>query len=245
MATIVVLQHSKHGGPGRIGMTLRDHGFRLDIRRVDLAPDAGGRAVPPDLDNVHGVLALGGPQNVDESHPWLDPEREFLARAHAAGLPVVGICLGAQLIAQALGGSVGPMDTPEAGFAPVDLLTPAQTDPLFSGIAWRSWQFHSHAYEVKELPPGAQLLASSQRCKVQAFKCGMRTLGIQYHPEYDRAMIESSHTNAQALFAGANVTIDELSRQADKYYPSFARLGDRLALNLATLCFPSRTLLAV
>ncbi|GAB4385493.1 MAG: glutamine amidotransferase [Phycisphaerales bacterium] len=245
MANIVVLQHGKHGGPGRLGLTLRDHGFRLDVRRVDLPADAGGRPVPKDLDNVHGVLALGGAQNVDEAHPWLKPEMEFLKQAHEAGLPVVGICLGAQMIAQALGGEVGRMERPEAGFAPVDLLFPAQTDVLFSGISWRSWQFHSHAYEVKELPPGATLLASSERCRVQAFRVGMRTIGIQYHPEYDRAMIEAGFANSQALFAGANITVDELSRQADRHYAEYARLGDRLALNLAQYCFPFSELLAV
>lgn len=245
MANIVVLQHGKHGGPGRLGVTLRDHGFRLDIHRVDLPHDAGGRPVPRDLDNVHGVLSLGGAQNVDENHPWLKPEMDFLKSAHEAALPVVGICLGAQLIATALGGEVGKMERPEAGFAKVNLLFPAQTDVLFQGIAWTSHQFHSHGYEVKKLPPGAQLLASSERCKVQAFRVGMRTIGFQFHPEYDRAMIEASHSSGQGMYAGANVTVDELSRQADRCYAEYARLSDRLALNLATLCFPFRELLAV
>lgn len=245
MANIVVFQHGKHGGPGRVGMTLRDHGFKLDIRRVDLPQDAGGKPVPKDLDNVHGVLALGGAQNVDENHPWLKPEMDFIKLAHEAGLPVVGICLGAQLIATALGGEVGKMDHPEAGFAPVSLSFAAQTDVLFNGIAWKSWQFHSHGYEVKKLPPGAQPLASSERCKVQAFRIGMRTIGFQFHPEYDRSMIEASYTNSQAMFSGANVTVDELSKQADKHYAEYARLADRLSLNLAQLCFPFHELLAV
>ncbi len=101
---IVVFQHADECRPGRLGLTLRDHGFRLDIRRVDR-----GDAIPPDFDNIDGVVSLGGPQYVTDSHAWIQRELDFLAKAHERGLPVVGICLGAQLIGKALGGEVGPM----------------------------------------------------------------------------------------------------------------------------------------
>jgi GMP synthase-like glutamine amidotransferase len=243
MARIVVFQHSRLGTPGRIGMTLRDLGFRVDVRRLDLPADKGGRPVPPDLDDVAGVVSMGGPQNVGENHPWIKPEQDFLRAAHEASLPVLGVCLGAQLLADALGGAVAPMEAPEVGFAPVDILVPGQTDTLLAGLPWHHWQFHTHEQQITRLPEGAQLLMSSAKCRVQAFRVGMRTLGLQFHPEFDRAGIETVHAEGN-LFAAAGVSVDELNRQLDAHYEEFARLGDRLALNFATLCFPYAGLLA-
>jgi GMP synthase (glutamine-hydrolysing) len=243
MARIVVFQHDRIGTPGRIGMTLRDHGFKLDIYRLDRPPQHGGRIVPPDLDDVHGVISMGGPQNIGENHDWMEPEKDFIRAAHQAELPVVGVCLGAQLIADALGGSVGPMDEPECGFLPIEILFPGQTDPMLAGLTWHQHQFQSHGYEIKDLPPGAQLLMSSERCKVQAFKMGLRTFAFQFHPEFDRTTIESLHAEVD-LFAKAGVSFDDLSRQLDQHYEEYARFGDRLALNLATLCFPFAQLLS-
>lgn len=243
MARIVVFQHSRLGTPGRIGMTLRDHGFRLDIRRLDLPLDKGGGSVPTDLDDVAGVVSLGGPQNVGEGHAWIEPEQAFLREAHEASLPVLGVCLGAQLLADALGGAVAPMPEPEVGFHPVDILVPAQTEPMLAGLPWHHWQFHTHEQQITALPPEAQLLMSSRLCKVQAFKIGMRTFAVQFHPEFDRSGIETVHAEG-TLFKRAGVSVDELNRQLDKHYEEFARLGDRLALNFATLCFPFAGLLA-
>lgn len=243
MARIVIFQHSRLGTPGRFGMTLRDHGFRLDIRRLDLSPEQGGKPVPPDLDNVQGVISLGGPQNVGESHDWIKPEQAFLRAAHEASIPVLGICLGAQLLADALGGKVAQMDKPECGFRPVNILVPGQTEPMLAGLPWRHAQFHTHEQQITDLPPGAQLLMSSEQCKVQAFKIGMRSFGFQFHPEFDRSSIETVHAEGN-LFTKAGVSIDELHRQLDAHYEEFARLGDRLALNFTTLCFPFAGLLA-
>jgi len=120
---IIVFQHDDRNAAGRLGLTLRDHGFKLDIRRLHR-----GDAVPPDFDEVEGVLSLGGKPNVDDPrdmHPWMDAELAFLREAHARALPVVGICLGHQLIAAALGGEVAKADKPEAGFVRVRLTPPA------------------------------------------------------------------------------------------------------------------------
>lgn len=218
-------------------MTLRDHGFKLDIRRVDLPADQGGKPVPTDLDNVAGVVSMGGTQNVGDSHPWLRPEIEFLKAAHDAQLPVIGVCLGHQLLGTALGGEVGPMDAPEAGFTKVSILGPGHTDRILGGIAWDSHQFQCHAQELKGTPPGATLLASSEGCKVQAFKAGLRTYSFQYHFELDRKGIDTFAQEQSNLFAQANIDSQELSQQADRHYASFARLADRLSVNIATLAF--------
>ncbi|MCG3123018.1 MAG: Carbamoyl-phosphate synthase small chain [Phycisphaerales bacterium] len=237
---LVVFQHGDHVSPGRFGVTFRDHGFSLDIRRVDLPASAGGQPVPKDYDNVDGVLSLGGEQNIGDPHDWLDQEMAFIKGAHERNLPVIGICLGSQLIAQALGGKVEPMQTPEVGFHTVSINPTGQVDPLLAGIAWNSPQFCSHGYEIKQLPPGATLLASSKACKVQIFRAGLRTIGIQFHPECDRAMIDRFCSGC-TLMSRAGLTASDVAAQAQKHYEMFARLADRLCVNLATLLLPSQS----
>ncbi|MBZ0171541.1 MAG: type 1 glutamine amidotransferase, partial [Phycisphaerales bacterium] len=228
---------------GRLGMTLRDHGFNLDIRRLDLPADQGGHAVPDDLDGVHGVISMGGTQSVGEPHPWIRRETEFIKAAHDAELPVIGVCLGAHLITVALGGEVGPMDKPEAGFCPVDIQFMGQTDRILAGIPWRHHQFQAHADEIKAMPEGATLLASSEACKVQAYSVGIRTFAFQYHPELDRPGIDTFVKAQSKLLAEAGIEPSAISDQADKHYESFARLSDRLCVNLASYAFAPTELL--
>lgn len=243
MARIIVLQHAAIETPGRLGMTLRDHGFKLDIRRLDL-PEAESAGVPSDLDDVRGVVSMGGPQNVGESHWWMGAELALLRAAHEAQLPVIGICLGCQLIAHALGGTVAKMaGGPEVGFTRVSLTPPAQVDRILSGQRWSMPQFQVHGQEVTKLPEGATLLATNGTSKVQAFRAGLRTYAFQYHFETDRKMIDAFAKENAGSFAAAGVTPEVLSRQCDEMYPMFARLGDRLCLNIATLAFTFNELL--
>lgn len=230
---IVIFQHHEAGRPGRLGVTLRDHAFRLDIRRLDK-----GDPIPGDYDDVEAVVSLGGPQNVGGREHWLVKEMDYLRGAHERGLPVVGICLGHQLLAAALGAEVGPMDRPECGMLPVDILPAAQTDTILAGIAWRSWQFHSHGYEAKAAPPGATVLASSAACRVQAFRAGLRTYGFQYHFETDRDIASKIIADERDVLHRAGLTTDEVLRQYDKHYEMYARLGDRLSLNIASYLIP-------
>jgi GMP synthase-like glutamine amidotransferase len=242
MATIIVFQHGDLEGPGRLGATLRDHGFRLDIRR----PDRDGvGAVPPDLDNVHGVISLGGAMNVGDAAPWLAREMEFLAAAHERSLPVIGVCLGAQMLAAALGGKVEKMARPEWGLAPVSLTVPGQTETMLAGIPWEVHQFHAHGREVTELPPEAVLLASSAGCKVQAYRCGLRSFGFQYHFECDRPAIEGYARRDGEMLARAETSVEAVTRQLDGHYAMFARAGDRLCVNVAMYAFPFDRLVAV
>lgn len=231
---IVVFQHADNCRPGRLGATLRDHAFALDIRRPDR-----GDPFPVDLDDVEGVVSLGGPQHVGGKEAWLVREIEFLQRAHARSLPIVGVCLGHQLLGAALGAAVGPMETPEAGMGAVDLTAAGgQTDPILAGIAWRSLQFQAHADEVRDTPPGATLLATSAGCKVQAFKAGMRSYGFQYHFEADRPMIrEILHDSIDEL-RKVNSAPEHAERQCAQHYEMFARLGDRLCVNIASFLIP-------
>lgn len=233
MSTIV-FQHSESERPGRLGSTLRDQGFDLDIRRLDR-----GDAIPTDFDDIDAVIALGGPQYVSSGRePWIAREIAFLKEAHQRQLPVIGICLGHQMIAAALGATVAPMEKPEVGFVDIDLSAAGQTDTILAGISWRSPQFQLHSEEVKDIPAGATLLASSKACKVQAFRAGMRTYGFQYHPEFDRAMITTALHEHRETVARAGMNSAQVEQQAEKHREIFQRLGDRLALNIATYLIP-------
>lgn len=245
MARILVLQHSDVGGPGRLGTTLRDHAFKLDLRRPDLPPQRGGKPVPTSIAGLGGIVILGGPQNVDQPHPWLAAEAELIRQAHAAELPVIGICLGAQLIAHALGGTVARMEAgPEVGFEPVDLTIAAQTHTMMSGIPWSGRWFHSHSYEVQKLPAGATLLASSQHCKVQAFSAGLRTYGFQFHFECDRPMVTAISKGDHEQMANAGLSLEQIAQQIDASYDRFATMADRLCVNLVSYAFPFSQLLS-
>lgn len=246
---ILILQHAPHCGPGRLGACLRDHGFTLDIRRLDLPADhpaqRGKRTgVPADLDNIHGVISLGGPMNVGDNLPWMQPEIDFLKKAHAAQLSIVGICLGHQLIAHALGGQVGPMDKPELGFHTVSINPGGQVEPMLAGIPWDCPQYQSHGQEVKQLPPGAQLLASSKACKNQAFKAGLRTYGFQYHFECDKAMIAELEKCDKGVSEWAHQSQAPKGQDPDAAAEMFNRAADRLCVNIATLMFPVKAKLS-
>jgi GMP synthase (glutamine-hydrolysing) len=232
---IIVFQHGEGVGPGRLGATLRDHGFRLDVRRLDRLGAAG---VPPDLDNVDAVVALGGEQNVGEPHEWMEPEVRFLKAAHERQLPVLGVCLGHQLLAHALGATVAAMDRPEWGFETVSLNTTGQVEPLLSGLAWDAKWFQAHGQEVKTLPPGATLLASSRACKVQCFRAGLRTFGFQFHLECDRAMVDEFAASSGESLSKLGLSKSDVAAQADRHYAMFARQADRLCVNMVAYLFP-------
>lgn len=235
---IIVFQHAPSDGLGRLGPILRDHAHKLDIRRLD---QRGAAAIPGDFDGVTAVISLGGPQNVGESHPWMQAELAFLKGAHARQIPLIGLCLGSQLIAHALGGEVGPAAKPEFGFCRVSQAPAGNTDIMLAGIAWNSHQFQAHAHEVKKLPPDALLLASSKDCKVQCYRVGLRTYGFQYHFECDREDVEAFGRDSwcKGVMQSLGMTDADLKAQTAEHYESFARLGDRLCGNLASFMFPA------
>jgi GMP synthase (glutamine-hydrolysing) len=250
---ILILQHHDIGSPTRLAATLRDHGFALDFRRPDLASQAGNRTgigsnpdsrqpqgVPRDLDNVHALLIMGGPQNVTdiERYPWMQQEVALIQQAHARELPIIGICLGAQLIGHALGGKVTPREKPAVGFYPVSVTIPGQTETMMAGIPWNHQQLFSCGQEVSTLPAGATLLMTSKHAKHAAFKVGLRTYAFQFHFECDRPQLDALMQSSKDDLALANLTEQEVRVQADQHYAHYARISDRLALNLTTYAFP-------
>jgi len=234
MSTLI-FEHSHSSGSERLGETLRDYGHRLNVVRLHDGDD-----VPPDLDNVDAIISCGGPQSAyDDSLGWLAPEMELMRQAHAIEMPVLGLCLGSQILARALGGSVEPMPGGiEFGWHDVRLNPIGREDVIHTGIAWQSMQMHHHRDHVSTLPPGARLLSSSIKCKVQAWASGLRTYGFQYHPEVTIDTIEQWAAEEPEALREAGISRDELARQTGIHFSAFERLSQRLFESIALFLMP-------
>lgn len=232
---VLVFEHSDTSTIGRLGQTLRDYGHKLRFVRLHR-----GESVPVDLDNIDSIITCGGPQSAtDDSLPWLEPQMDLLRQANAMAMPIVGICLGSQILGRALGGKVERMGNPiEFGWHEVTLTAIGREDPVYAGIAWQSLQFQHHRDHVSQLPPGSRLLASSKRCKVQAWALGLRTYCFQYHPEVDVQTIERWIEQEPDALEEAGLAPDELREQTPRHFPAFARLADRLFESIALFLMP-------
>lgn len=232
---ILIFQHEAIETPARIGEALNEVAHR--VRIIELYD---GQKPPADLDNVDGIVVMGGPQNVDQvdQHPWMAAEIELIRQAHVSGVPVLGVCLGAQLIAAALGGKVEKMGRAEIGWRPIRLTFPGTVDPILAGIPWNTVQFHSHAYEITELPPEATPLASSELCKHQAFRVGLTTYAFQYHFEWTSRDLGRIIERFGGWFREHGEDPATITSHIDSYYDLHRHLGDRLCNNLANLLFP-------
>ena len=234
---IVVFEHHPLETAGRLGTVLNELGHRLDV-----IPLYDGADVPPDLDGVDGVISMGGPADTDQAdqHPWMQPELDYLKLAHSQNIPVVGICLGCQLLAVALGGEVGRMEEREIGFAEVTSSFFGSTDPLLAGVPWTTQQFHAHGCQVTKPPPnGTPIpLAGSKLCKTQCFRVGMTAYGFQYHFEWTRDTIDAVMDDDPSFYNSGTHDADAIRRSLDQHYLMYRHLGDRLCRNIATLLFP-------
>jgi GMP synthase-like glutamine amidotransferase len=199
-----LVQHVAAEGPGTIGPIAERHGLILERFRMDR-----GDALPAARE-VGGVVVLGGPMGTYQApaHPHLAAEQALLAEACACGLPVLGICLGAQLLAAALGARVYRGPTAEMGAGVVTLTAAGARDPVLgpAGEAFQVLHWHGDTFD---LPDGATLLASSSGYAHQAFRSGTRAYGFQFHPEVDRDL-----ARAWAPVFPAGIALTERDRVA-------------------------------
>lgn len=186
MKKLLVCQHVAFEILGTLNPLFKDNGFRIRYLNFDRRPQA-----KPSLDGYHGLIVLGGPMNANDSstHPHLLTEIRLIETALDREIPVLGICLGAQLIARALGAEVRRHSEKEIGWYDVSVTEEGRRDPLFSHFrrSERIFQWHEDTFDI---PNGAAHLASSPGCPNQVFRYGSRVYGLQFHLEVDEPLIE-------------------------------------------------------
>lgn len=177
--TALVIQNGAKGGPGRVGEWLTAEGIDLEIGHgyeTDL---------PPRLTH-DAIIVLGGGYlpDADDKAPWLAATRDLVRQALDDGKPVLGICLGGQLLAHVAGGAVeGDVGAPENGSTPITIRSAAANDRLFHSLPGVVPGIEHHVDAITALPPGAVWLAETERCPYQAFRVGDFAWGTQFHPE--------------------------------------------------------------
>ena len=181
---VLGFRHASFEDVGQFAPLLAARGVELQC--VDLY--AAG-ASPPDTANADGLLFMGGPMCANDDLPFLKQELAIMREAGSRGQPILGICLGAQLLAKAFGGRVYVGKMPEIGWYDIELTPTGAADPLLAraSVPQTVFQWHEDTFD---LPAGAELLASSWAYRNQAFRCGKKIYGLQFHPEMTRDMIE-------------------------------------------------------
>ncbi len=178
---VLSIVHQRDAAAGVFADEAAARGHALDEWLIAEAPEP-----PAPLEAYGAVLVFGGAMHVDQEdrHGWLRDERHLLQRLAADEVPLLGVCLGGQLVAKALHGHVRRLPSPEIGWPEVELTEEAEADPVFAGLPERFPTFQWHLYHF-ELPDGAVPLARNDRC-LQAFRAGRSTWAIQFHAEVTR-----------------------------------------------------------
>jgi GMP synthase (glutamine-hydrolysing) len=209
---ILIIENAPSAPAGLFGQWLAEQGHRI----TTIPPEA----LPPTADGFDAVVTLGSPRGAYEDLPWIHAQRAFLAAEIARATPVIGICFGAQIIAEATGGASRPNTARHAGW--IDIAE--ATHQVFTG-PWARW----HGDHITP-PPGATVHATS-RNTVQAYTIGS-AIAVQFHPEADEAILASWAAKAPEWLAENNVTAAELAAQSAAIVPARAAARDALFRHL-------------
>jgi GMP synthase (glutamine-hydrolysing) len=241
MSQVIVLQHAENFPAGRILTVFRDFGMPIQLRRV-----WKGDEVPSDLEEIRLLVSLGGPMKATEAvadgSGAFSREIELMKRMVTLDRPVIGIGLGAQLLAHAAGAKLHPLDGgARYGWAPVTFPFPGGTEPIVFGMIDGSPMFHwqSETFDLPKLPApatappppapqpptGNSLLSSATFCKNMAFRFKTSLFGFQYHFELERGDIDRLLASVPPGGAG------DTSRDTDRFYTRYDRVGTRLLEN--------------
>ena len=226
MKKLLVCQHVPHEILGTLNPLLKSAGFRIRYVNFGRYPEA-----EPNLEGYHGLVVLGGPMSVNDADQFghLTTEMKLIERAMKRNLPVLGICLGAQLVAKTLGASVYPNPEKEIGWYDVTPTEAAKLDPLLSQFRGteKIFQWHGDTFDI---PRTAVHLAFSALCANQAFRYGTNVYGLQFHLEVDERMIHrwlrvtENHNEIVAL--DGRVDGDRIHRETPDHIQRLHQLSD-------------------
>lgn len=230
---ILVFQHVATETPGSFREVMTQNGHRWTAVELD-----EGEPIPP-LDGFDALLVMGGPQDAWETdkYPWLLDEMTAIRRWVTAKRPYLGICLGHQLLAQAMGGHVALMPRgPEVGIRHIPV--PA-TDPLFKDVAPLCTAFEWHGAEVQRLPPGAVVLTHNDHCPVQAMRLGQNAYGLQFHMELEPHAAEDWGRLPEYAAALERVrgpgSLPEVQAEVTAHYPPLRRAAQQIFRNFLAI----------
>ncbi|MBT4584219.1 MAG: type 1 glutamine amidotransferase [Phycisphaerae bacterium] len=230
---ILIIEHSERTGSDRLGMHLRNGGHLLKVVRVHL-----GEKLPSDLHGLDGIVSCGGPQAPDCDEPWVEQELTLLRAADEADLPILGICLGCQLLARALGGTLSHLSKPELGWFNITLSPIGREHPLLAGQPWCGPQFHWHHWQVETLPEGATVLASNENCNIQAWMKGVNTFAVQFHPECERGTVTDWINDDLRTLHEYSIDSQTIESDSDRFFPDYVRLTERFFDAVSQILMP-------
>jgi GMP synthase-like glutamine amidotransferase len=234
--SILVIEHSSISRANRLGETLTRHGHRLDIRRIH-----EGDAVPADTRSMDGLIIMGSPGRLsgNDAPDYAQAEMHLARLAHEAGIPIVGICFGCQILAAALGGAVSPLaDGVRVGMHIVTQTTAGHDDPLLAGLPWSMPCLHWNHDVASALPPDGVCLAKGPAGDHQIWKKGVRTYAFQFHPEVTPDTVDAIITQDHPDLDAAGISEEAVREQVATAWPAYRRLTDRLLDSIAMVLMP-------
>ena len=185
MREILVFRHAAHEGPGYLADFLARHNLRYRLVRID-----AGEAVPKSIAGISGLVFMGGPMSANDRLPWIPPVLALIREAAQKDVPVLGHCLGGQLMARAFGGRVTRNRVKEIGWLPVRVIESSVAHDWMTGLAPQFEVFHWHGETFSGLPSGATAILKSRDCRHQAFVLG-KHLAFQCHVEMTPVLVRS------------------------------------------------------
>ena len=224
MTEILVLQHHVADPPGAIARLLEARGATLKYVRMH-----EGDSVPDDMGRTRAIVSMGGPMSAHDTlaHPFLAAEMRLHLRALAAGIPILGVCLGGQLLARALGGTVRASGKKEIGWHMSSLTSEGAEDPLFQGESPTFVPFHWHG-DLFALPPGAIALARSELTPVQAFRHGRTTYALQFHLEMTPKLLGAMLADGASELEGEKLDPRAIALEGETLFPPMEALATRV-----------------
>jgi GMP synthase-like glutamine amidotransferase len=230
MQEILIFRHAPHEGPGYLADYLGRHRLPWRLIRID-----ANDPIPSSIDGVSGLVFMGGPMSVNDPLPWIPRVMKLIQQAVAADVPVLGHCLGGQLISKALGGTIMKNPVKEIGWLPVSRVDSPAAKPWLDELPAKFEVFHWHG-EIFSIPPGATRILASSDCANQAFVIG-KTLAFQCHIEMTGEMVRewarlgvddlaplcATVQNPQAMTAELDRRVKRLQGIADKFYDRWIR----------------------